>query len=144
MTCPNTGWGENPKMIIEQTRLFGTQEQFVFLYVPMRLCTQSNRNSFWLSDDEMFFFFKLRNKQKIAMRHPVVEILLLSIPDLEVSPSQRYLRQQSDRPSGVRKMTILADMTLYWDGSQYLQRNFCYDEIDFFKSEIFLYTGKIS
>ena len=57
------------------------------------------------------FFFKLRNKQKIAMRHPVVEILLLSIPDL---------RQQSDRPGGVRKMTILADMTLYWDGSQYL------------------------
>ena len=26
MACPNTGWGENPKMIIEQTRLFGTQE----------------------------------------------------------------------------------------------------------------------
>ena len=37
-------------------------------------------------------FFKLKNKQKIAMRHPVVEILLLSIPDL---------RQQSDRPGGV-------------------------------------------
>ena len=33
MTCPNTGWGKNPKMIIEQTRLFGTQEYFAFIVV---------------------------------------------------------------------------------------------------------------
>ena len=41
MTCPNTGWGENPKMIIEQTRLSGTQE-----YTLIQQSTSLNFNCF--------------------------------------------------------------------------------------------------